>query len=72
MYELGMLPNDPIFMFVLLILPAMPTNMNLIVICQLSKTDVQTRVLSPLLFFQYIVCLVTTIVVVTLALEMIT
>ncbi len=70
MMKLGILPDDPIFVFVLLIQPAMPTNLSLIVICQMSKTDIQTRILSPLLFFQYMVCLATVIVVVTIALEM--
>jgi hypothetical protein len=70
MLKLGLLPDDPIFVFVLLIQPAMPTNLSLIVICQLSKTDTQTRILSPLLFFQYMACLVTIIIVVTMALEM--
>jgi predicted permease len=69
MMRLDLFPDDPIFVFVLLIQPAMPTNLSLIVICQLSKTDTQTRILSPLLFFQYMACLVTTIVVVTIALE---
>jgi predicted permease len=66
--RLNLLPSDPLFSLVLMMQPAMPTAVNIIVLTQLQPHSAQSAIISPLLFYQYMVCIFTIVLDITIAL----
>jgi predicted permease len=66
--RLNLLPPDPLFSLVLMMQPAMPTAVNIIVLTQLQPHSAQSAIISPLLFYQYMVCIFTIVLDITIAL----
>ena len=61
--------TDPLLGFVLIIQPAMPTAINMIVLTQLKKNnELQSGILGTFFFFQYICCVFSIITVISISL----